>query len=87
LFNVNNTQWTKIDVAFEPRIWHTAVKTNGSSEIYVFGGSSSDIYLNPPGFLTHIIKINLAPESLKRFTLRGLFFSFSSSIFAEYIFE
>ena len=74
LFNLNNIQWTKIDVAFEPRIWHTTARTNESSAIYVVGGSSGDIYLNPPRFLSHIIKINVAPESLKRFFLFFLLF-------------
>ncbi len=73
LLNVNTIQWTKIEVSFEPRIWHTIVKTNESSDIYVFGGSSSDIYINPPKFLSHIIKINLAPETLKRLTFFLLF--------------
>ena len=47
-------------------MWHTASISEKNSEVYVLGGSLTDIYMNQPAFPEHILKINLAPDSLKQ---------------------
>lgn len=66
ILNTLNFNWTKITTSFETRLWHTAVFNEKTSQIYVFGGSSTDIYINQPMLPEHTLKISLTPESLKR---------------------
>ena len=66
ILNTLNFNWTKVTTTFETRLWHTAEFNELSSQIYVFGGSSTDIYINQPILPEHTLKITLTPESLKR---------------------
>lgn len=67
LLNVRLLQWTKIERSFEPRLWHTArTGPEANSQIYIIGGSLSEIYYNEPKFPRHALKISLTPESLQR---------------------
>lgn len=65
LLDLHNFQWTKIETNFEKRLWHTAINANRDNQIYVFGGSLTDVYINQPVFPKHMLKITLTPESLK----------------------
>ena len=66
ILNTLNFTWTKVTTPFETRLWHTAVFNELSAQIYVFGGSATDIYINQPVLPEHTLKISLTPESLKR---------------------
>lgn len=66
MLNTKNYNWTKIRTLFETRLWHTAVYNEESSQVYVFGGSLTDIYANSPILPEHLLKISLTPEPLKR---------------------
>ena len=65
LLDTSNLQWTKIDTSFEKRLWHTAINANQDNQIYIFGGSLTDVYISQPEFPKHMLKITLTPESLK----------------------
>lgn len=65
LLDLNNFQWTRINTHFETRLWHTAINANQDNQIYVFGGSLTDVYGSQPVFPKHMLKITLTPESLK----------------------
>ena len=66
ILNTFNFNWTKVTTSFESRLWHTAIYNDANSQIYVFGGSSTDIYVSTPVLPEHTLKISLTPESLKR---------------------
>lgn len=67
ILNTLTYNWTKVSVPFETRLWHTAVCcSETTSQIYIFGGSSTDIYINQPQLPEHTLKISLTPETLKR---------------------
>jgi hypothetical protein len=66
ILNTDTLDWTKIETQFEGRLWHTASISENGSEIYILGGSLTDIYMNQPAFPEHILKINLAPDSLRQ---------------------
>jgi hypothetical protein len=65
LLDLKRYQWTRIENKFETRLWHTAINANQDNQIYVFGGSLTDVYINTPVFPKHMLKITLTPESLK----------------------
>jgi hypothetical protein len=67
LLNTTCFQWTKIKNSFETRLWHSAaISGESNSQIYIIGGSISEIYFNEPRFPKHALKISLSPESLER---------------------
>jgi hypothetical protein len=59
-------EWTKIQTPFEKRLWHSTVVSQKDKQIYIFGGSLTDVYINQPTFPKHMLKISLSPESLKQ---------------------
>lgn len=66
LLNTINYQWTKIETKFEPRIWHSALLSESYSQIYVFGGSATDVFKGQNEFPDHLLQIGLTPDTLER---------------------
>jgi N-acetylneuraminic acid mutarotase len=84
ILNTLTFNWTKVKVPFETRLWHTAVCCSDTTQqIYIFGGSSTDIYINQPQLPEHTLKISLTPETLKRSCLH--FISSNVALFEEKI--
>ena len=65
LLNTINLNWTQIRTDFEQRLWHTAAVNKKDNQVYVFGGSVTDVFVSQPTFPKHMFKISLSPESLK----------------------
>ena len=72
LLNTNGYEWTQVTTnsEIESRLWHTATATVARSfQVYVIGGSQTDIYMSQPSFADHVLKICLAPETLRQLCL------------------
>jgi len=65
LLNTIDLNWIKIKTDFEQRLWHTAAVNRKDNQVYVFGGSVTDVFVSQPTFPKHMFKISLSPESLK----------------------
>lgn len=66
LLDTNNFNWTRLDVPFESRLWHKAVTTKqANGQIFIVGGSTTDVFNEQPTYSTYIIKISLTPDTLK----------------------
>ena len=66
ILNVPTLSWTKLGTRLEPRLWHTAPVASIHGQVYIYGGSSNDVYINQPKFPKHMLKISLSPESLQK---------------------
>lgn len=72
LFDTINLIWKKINTPLESRLWHTASAVTNERQIYIFGGSSTDVFQSPARVIPHMLQISLAPESLKTISIRAI---------------
>lgn len=66
LLDTTSFNWTRLVFRLESRLWHKAVTTtDANGQIFIVGGSTTDVFNEQPTFSSYIVKISLTPDTLK----------------------
>ena len=65
ILDTSNFNWNRLAIYLESRLWHRTIVTRENSQIYVVGGSVTDVFKQQPKYCDYITKISLSPDTLR----------------------
>lgn len=65
MLDTTSFQWTRISTKLETRLWHTSNINPKDKQVYIVGGSCTDVFKQQPTFSRQLLQVSLTPNTLK----------------------